>query len=106
MIFSNLLYNAVKFTNIGEVEVLFSKTDKQNLLVQIKDTGIGIEPEFLPHIFEIFTQEDRGHTRQFEGNGLGLALVKSYCELNNIKIKIESKKGVGTTVKLTFPNKK
>ena len=105
-IFSNLLYNAVKFTNIGEVEVLFSRTDKKNLFVQIKDSGIGIEPEFLPHAFEIFTQEDRGHTRQFEGNGLGLALVKSYCELNSIKINIDSKKGVGTTVSLTFPAKK
>ena len=102
-IFSNLLYNAVKFTNIGEVEVIFSGAVKNKLLVQFVDTGIGIEEEFLPHVFEIFSQEDRGHTRQFEGNGLGLALVKSYCELNKINIKIKSKKGVGTTVNLTFP---
>ena len=102
-IFSNLLYNAVKFTNIGEVEVIFSGTVKNKLLVQFVDTGIGIEEEFLPHVFEIFSQEDRGHTRQFEGNGLGLALVKSYCELNKVNIKIKSQKGVGTTVNLTFP---
>ncbi len=76
---------------------------KNKLLVQFVDTGIGIEEEFLPHVFEIFSQEDRGHTRKFEGNGLGLALVKSYCELNKINIKIKSKKGVGTTVNLTFP---
>ena len=105
-IFSNLLYNAVKFTNIGEVELIFSRNEKENLLVQFKDSGIGIEQEFLPHIFEIFSQEDRGHTRQFEGNGLGLALVKSYCELNKINIKIESQKGVGSTVNLTFPKHK
>lgn len=102
-IFSNLLYNAIKFTNIGEVEVIFSTTIKGNLLVQFVDTGIGIDEDFLPHVFEIFSQEDRGHTRQFEGNGLGLALVKSYCELNKINIRIKSQKGVGTTVNLTFP---
>ena len=105
-IFSNLLYNAVKFTNIGEVEVVFSRNSKGNLLVQFVDTGIGIEEEFLPHVFEIFSQEDRGHTRQFEGNGLGLALVKSYCELNKINIKIESTKGTGTVVSLIFPKTK
>ncbi len=105
-IFSNLLYNAVKFTNIGEVNVVFSRNSKGNLLVQFIDTGIGIEEDFLPHVFEIFSQEDRGHTRQFEGNGLGLALVKSYCELNKINIKIESVKGTGTTVSLIFPTNK
>lgn len=105
-IFSNLLYNCVKFTNIGGVEVIFTRNDKQSLRVQFADTGIGIDPDFLPHVFEIFSQEDRGHTRQFEGNGLGLALVKSYCELNKINIKIESQKGVGTKVNLTFPNTK
>lgn len=105
-IFSNLLYNAVKFTNIGEVDVVFSRNSKGNLLVQFIDTGIGIEEEFLPHVFEIFSQEDRGHTRQFEGNGLGLALVKSYCELNKTNIKIESTKGTGTTVSLIFPKTK
>jgi len=105
-IFSNLLYNAVKFTNIGEVEVIFLRNEKEHLIVQFKDSGIGIEQDFMLHVFEIFSQEDRGHTRQFEGNGLGLALVKSYCELNKIKIQIESRKGVGTTVNLTFPRTK
>ncbi|MEN8193543.1 MAG: PAS domain-containing sensor histidine kinase [Bacteroidota bacterium] len=105
-IFSNLLYNAVKFTNIGEVNVLFSRNSKGNLIVQFIDTGIGIEQDFLPHVFEIFTQEDRGHTRQFEGNGLGLALVKSYCELNKVNIKIESQKSEGTSVTLVFPKTK
>lgn len=52
----------------------------------------------------IFTQEEKGYTRKFEGNGLGLALVKRYCALNNIQIKVKSEKGKGTIFILTFLN--
>jgi signal transduction histidine kinase len=53
-------------------------------------------------IFNVFTQENQGYTRNYEGNGLGLALVKQYCKLNNAIVKVESKKGVGSTFTVTF----
>ena len=64
--------------------------------------GIGIKKEFIPNLFTAFTQEEGGYTRSFEGNGLGLALVKKYCQLNNAEIKVESEKGVGTTFTVIF----
>ncbi|PKL87144.1 MAG: hypothetical protein CVV23_16915, partial [Ignavibacteriae bacterium HGW-Ignavibacteriae-2] len=58
--------------------------------------------EFLPSLFNPFTQETEGYTRKFEGNGLGLALVKKYCELNNVQITVQSEKNKGTTFTLEF----
>jgi PAS domain S-box-containing protein len=101
-IFSNLLHNAIKFTHIGEIELLFLEDENQNLVVKIIDSGIGISEEFLPKIFNSFSQEETGHTRRYEGNGLGLALAKGYCDLNKIEINVESKKGLGTTFTLVF----
>ena len=73
------------------------------MILTISDTGRGISEEYLPHIFEPFSQEQQGYNRQYEGNGLGMALVKQYCLLNNAKITIDSKKGFGTVVRLTLP---
>jgi signal transduction histidine kinase len=101
-IFNNILHNSIKFTHIGEIEVLFTEDDDKNLIVKIIDSGIGISEEFLPRIFDSFSQEEAGHTRRYEGNGLGLALAKGYCDLNNIKITVESKKGFGSTFTLLF----
>ena len=70
--------------------------------VSISDTGIGISPDFIPHLFNPFSQEDMGMTRHFDGTGLGLALVKKYVEINNAIIKVESKKGIGSNFMLTF----
>lgn len=100
-IFFHLLDNAVKFTNMGHVEILF-ENNAGKIIVAISDTGIGIEEEFRPYLFKAFTQEDRGYSRRFEGNGLGLAIVKKFCDLNSAKIEIDSKKGIGTRVKVVF----
>lgn len=70
--------------------------------VKVVDTGIGIKEEFIPNLFDKFTQEEQGYTRKFEGNGLGLALVKKYCEINRCAIEVSSKKGVGSTFTVTF----
>ncbi|MDA3861465.1 MAG: PAS domain-containing sensor histidine kinase, partial [Melioribacteraceae bacterium] len=102
--FSNILHNALQYTHIGEIEVIFKENESGNLVVDFIDTGIGISEEFLPNIFNTFAQEESGHTRRSEGNGLGLSLTKAYCDINKIQINIESKKGFGTTVSLTFPN--
>jgi len=100
-IFTNLIDNAIKYTSRGVIEVSFEKGENF-LTVNIKDTGIGISQEYLPYLFEPFTQEEQGYTRKFEGNGLGLALVKKYCDLNNAVITVSSKKGEGSLFKVTF----
>ncbi|MFH0736738.1 MAG: PAS domain S-box protein [bacterium] len=104
-IFNNLIDNAIKYTIIGSVEVnLF--TDKQHRLnVEVVDTGIGISPQYLSNLFTPFSQEEQGYTRKYEGNGLGLALVKKYCELNGAEIEVESEKGKGTTFRVVFERK-
>ena len=101
-IFDNLFNNAVKFTKLGEIRIdIFS--DKYNhLVVEINDTGVGISEEYKSNLFKPFLQEESGYARRFEGNGLGLALTKKYCDLARIKISIKSKKGTGTKVILQF----
>ena len=101
-IFANLIDNAIKYTEKGKVIVNLFRDDENRIVVQISDSGIGISEEYLPHLFEEFSQEEQGYTRKFEGNGLGLALVKKYCDLNNAAISVESKKGIGTEFKVVF----
>lgn len=101
-IFVNLVDNAIKYTMVGEVTIFVEKDLNGRLVVSVEDTGIGISEEYLPSLFEAFTQEDKGYTRAYDGNGLGLALVKRYCEINNITLRVESEKGKGTTMKVLF----
>ncbi|MGA7722637.1 MAG: PAS domain S-box protein [Ignavibacteriaceae bacterium] len=103
-IFINLIDNAVKYTESGKVDVLIDRNKGNNITVTIADTGIGISEEYLPQIFKPFMQEERGYSRRFEGNGLGLSLVKKYCDLNGINISVESKKRIGTRFTITFNN--
>ncbi len=103
-IFNNLINNAIKYTNKGHIEIKLFDDINKNLNVSIIDTGIGISDKYLPKIFNTFSQEDNGYTRKYEGNGLGLALVKQYCELNKINISLESEKGLGSTFTISFPN--
>ncbi len=100
-IFANLIDNAIKYTDSGFVEIGL-ESDNENIIVNVTDTGIGITKEYIPYIFDAFSQEDRGYTRKFDGNGLGLALVKKYCELNNAIINVESEKGKGTKMSVIF----
>ena len=101
-IFANLIDNAIKYTDNGVISLnLYINSDNQ-IICKVKDMGIGIGPEFMDKLFTPFTQEEQGYTRRYEGNGLGLALVKNYCELNDIDISVESEKGLGTTFTLLF----
>ncbi len=100
-IFVNLIENAIKYTNKGHVKISKEIT-KNKIKIAVEDSGIGIAEEYLPHIFDPFSQEYQGYSRKFEGNGLGLALVKEYCKINNAEITVESKKGVGTKFTVTF----
>jgi PAS domain S-box-containing protein len=95
--FQNLIDNAVKYTEHGKVEVKIYSNSNGKINVDVKDTGIGISQKYIPNLFKPFSQEEDGYSRKFEGNGLGLALTKKYVELNNAEIKVNSKKGEGTT---------
>jgi len=101
-IFANIFDNALKYTEKGKIDVNL-KNENKKLCVEITDTGIGISQEYQKNLFKPFIQEEQGYTRKFEGNGLGLALVKKYCELNNVDISVVSQKGKGSSFILTFP---
>ncbi len=100
-IFSHLIDNALEFTEKGFVEIRVLK-DFANVVVEIKDTGIGISDDFMYKLFEPFAQAEHAYTRKHEGNGLGLALVKGFCDLNKAVIEVESKKNIGSTFRVKF----
>ena len=99
---TNLLQNAIKFTEEGSVTARLYRGSDRSLKISITDTGIGIEPGYLARIFEPFSQEESGYTRRFEGNGLGLALTRSYLQLNSATISVQSQKGQGSTFSISF----
>ena len=102
LICMNLIDNAIKFTENGKISVSIFKNEFNNLCLQVQDTGIGMSEEFIPKLFNSFAQEDSGYSRKFEGNGIGLALVKRCCQLNNADIYVKSKKGYGSTFTVVF----
>jgi PAS domain S-box-containing protein len=101
-VFQNLIDNAVKYTLKGKIEINIYKEETDRYCVAIKDTGIGIGSEYQDKIFLPFVQEDSGYSRKFDGNGLGLALVKKYLELINAEITVESEKGKGSLFVVRF----
>ncbi|KUO63479.1 hypothetical protein APF79_06820 [bacterium BRH_c32] len=101
-IFSNLIDNAIKYTNEGFVKLKVFESHEKNIIVRIADSGIGISEEYLEKIFEPFSQEEQGYSRSYDGNGLGLALVKRYCKINNAEIDVISEKGKGSSFQITF----
>ncbi len=101
-IVANLLNNAIKYTEKGEITLRVFRTEANLLAVEVADTGIGISEEYLPKIFDSFTQEEQGYSRHYDGNGLGLALVKKYCQINNADIFVESEKWKRSTFRVVF----
>jgi signal transduction histidine kinase/DNA-binding response OmpR family regulator len=102
-IITNVLSNAVKFTPEGGSVDLVIRRNKMNAEVVVSDSGIGIPKEQLDKIFDRFFQVDGGHTREYEGTGIGLSLTKELIDLHKGKIVVESEEGRGTTFKLIFP---
>ncbi|MEJ5351060.1 MAG: PAS domain S-box protein [Melioribacteraceae bacterium] len=100
-LFANLIDNAIKYTKEGGIIITVFNKDN-NLCVSIEDTGIGIAKEYLPKLFEPFSQESTGYTRAFDGVGLGMSLVKEYCKINGAEIHVESEKNVGTKITIIF----
>ncbi len=105
----NILGNAVKFTNDGgtvtyAVSYHPGKDDHYiNVRYRIADTGIGMDEEFVDHIFDEFSQEEHGARTQYKGTGLGMAITKKYVDLMGGTISVESKKGVGSTFIVELP---
>jgi CheY-like chemotaxis protein len=98
----NLVSNAIKFTERGSVTVRVARGTDGALELAVVDTGVGIAPDYVPRLFESFSQEDQSTTRRFEGSGLGLALVKRYAELNDARVSVTSTKAVGSTFVIRF----
>ena len=103
----NILGNAVKFTpKDGNIAFDIKKTAKfdknSTLTFKISDTGIGMSKEYLPKLFEPFSQENSGTTNKYGSSGLGLAITKGIVDMMNGKIEVESEKGKGTTFTITL----
>jgi CheY-like chemotaxis protein/two-component sensor histidine kinase len=103
-VFWNLLTNAVKFTHQnGRVAVTLARVNSR-LEVEVTDDGEGIDPNFLPHVFDRFRQADASTSRQHGGLGLGLSIVKQLIEMHGGSISAESAgKGLGSTFRITLP---
>ncbi len=103
----NLISNAVKFTEKGNVTIscklLPPVKNTQTLSVSVKDTGIGMDEVFLDNLFQKFTQEDKTTARKYGGTGLGMSISKQLVELMDGEIEVKSKKGNGTTVTFIIP---
>ena len=102
-ILTNLIGNAIKFTNEGGVYVDVTAPDSKSWQLKVRDTGIGVEDEMLTEIFEPFRQVDNSSTRKYKGTGLGLSISKRLIEILNGKIEVTSQLGQGTTFTITMP---
>ena len=104
-VLNNLVSNAIKFTDVGEINViakLLEKNDKMlRLQFDIEDTGIGISKENQAKIFKAFTQADSSTTRKYGGTGLGLTISKNLVSMMNGEITLESEEGVGSKFSFT-----
>ena len=86
----NLLSNAVKFTPAGGAVTISLRREAQEDILEVRDTGIGIDPQFLPHVFDTFRQADASTTRSVGGLGLGLSIVRQLVEMHGGSVRAES----------------
>lgn len=100
---TNLLLNAIKYTNKGGTVEMNAKSKGSDILIEIKDTGIGIPQEEQSKIFDEFYRATNAKKVEQDGTGLGLSIAKHIIERHGGEIQVESRKGSGTTFKLTLP---
>jgi signal transduction histidine kinase len=98
----NLLSHAAKFTEEGEIRI-HAVQENGNLKLAVSDTGIGMKPEALEHIFEEFQQAEKTTSSKYGGTGLGLAIVKKFANLMGGDIVVESQLGQGSKFTITLP---
>ena len=101
-VFNNVLANALKFTLEGGITIRLWAAE-ESAVVSVVDTGIGIDSDFRPKLFDEFAQESHGLARSYEGAGLGLAIARRLVDLMQGRIDVRSRKGEGTTFTLIFP---
>ena len=104
----NILGNAVKFTDApGRIQLTVEQTNEteqtSTLRFTVQDSGIGMDQEYLPKVFDPFSQEDLSNTSRFGGSGLGLAITKRFLELMHGSVQVESQKGVGSVFTVEVP---
>ena len=102
----NVLGNSVKFTDApGTITLNAAQTacndERATLRFEMTDTGIGMDKEFIPRLFEAFSQEDTGNTTRYGGSGLGMAITRSFVEMMGGTIRVESEKGFGSSFTVT-----
>ena len=102
----NLVDNAIKYTCEGGNVEISAVAVNDNAVLEVTDTGVGIPPESIPHVFERFYRVDKARSRQMGGAGLGLSIVKSICAAHQGRVSVESKEGKGSrfTVELPLAN--
>jgi signal transduction histidine kinase len=101
---TNLVGNAIKFTEPGgEVTVSARPTDEGGALIEVTDTGVGIEPAELPRIFDRFYRGSRANEARGSGSGLGLAIVRSIVDMHRGSVEVSSRLGAGTTFRVVLP---
>lgn len=99
----NLMSNAAKFTEEGEIAVRAERSGEEHVIISVKDSGIGIKEEDVPKVFEKFMQIDMSSTRNKGGTGLGMAITRRLVEMHGGSIWLESRLGVGTTFFVKLP---
>ena len=105
-IVTNLVDNAIKFTpGTGQVVVRVS-AEASEAVIEVEDTGIGIQEDMRPHIFDAFKQESEGLTREYDGTGLGLSIVRSMVHLLDGSVEVDSTPGEGTRFVVRLPRRR
>ncbi|MEC4819879.1 MAG: ATP-binding protein [Scytonema sp. PMC 1069.18] len=102
-ILTNLLSNAIKFTESGSIRVEIKDLLDHHVQLAVCDTGIGISPQEVQHIFEAFRQVDQSTTRRYPGTGLGLPIIKALLQMMNGTISVESQLGHGSVFCIKLP---
>jgi two-component system sensor histidine kinase EvgS len=103
IVVKNLVGNALKFTSTGEI-VVGCQATPTGAVISVRDTGIGIPPEHVPHIFEMFRQVDSSDTRSYSGAGLGLYIVRQLVDQLGGTIAVDTAPGRGSTFRVTLPD--
>ncbi|HID06539.1 MAG TPA: hypothetical protein EYP10_05260, partial [Armatimonadetes bacterium] len=103
LMISNLVSNAIRYTPSGGTVTVAVEVNSEGIQLQVTDTGIGIDPEDLPHIFEEFYRSKRARETVREGTGLGLSIVKAALTVHDGDIKVQSEVGIGTKFIVTLP---